>query len=141
LRAYFDTSALLPVYVPEELSDKSVEWFAAADEIYVSRLTEVEFYSALARKIRMREFDAALAKRVTETFARHLHTGLYSTLRLSNKVFDLSSDYLTGLNSNLRTLDALHLACCAHSRLTLITADKSLADCAGQFDVPGRLIA
>jgi len=137
---YVDTSALLPVYVPERMSAKAVTRLAESDKICISRLAEVEFYSALARKLRMRELDPAQTQRIADTFARHLHDGFYTTLHISNEVFDLSRDYLKQFNSNLRTLDALHLACCANARLTLITADKTLADCARQFDAASELL-
>jgi len=138
---YVDTSVLLPAYVPEPLSHTAAARLAEAGEICISRLAEVEFYSALARKLRMRELDPGQTRRIADTFARHLHGGLYTTLRMSNEAFDLSRDYLKQFSSNLRTLDALHLACCANARLTLITADKTLAECARQFDVASELLA
>jgi len=137
---YVDTSVLLPVYVPEPLSHTAAERLAEAGEICISRLAEVEFYSALARKLRMREIDTEQARRIVDTFARHLHSGLYTTLRVSNDVFDLSRDYLKKFSSNLCTLDALPLACCANAKLTLITADKTLDECARQFDVASELL-
>lgn len=140
MKLYIDTSVLLPAYVPERMSDKAVTRLSEAGEICVSRLAEVEFYSALARKMRMRELDPAQVQRVADTFARHLHSGLYTTLRISNEAFDLSCNYLKKFASNLRTLDALHLACCANAQLTLITADKTLAECARQFDVASELL-
>jgi len=135
LSLYFDTSALVPAYLPEACSEKVAIRLGEADRIYLSRLTEMEFFSALSKKVRMEELGLEEAQAVATAFDRHLQAHVYTTLRVTNEVFDLGMRYLKGFDTPLRTLDGLHLACCALAGLTLITADTILADCAKRLGV------
>lgn len=132
---YFDTSALVPAYLPEAFSEQVVVRLGEAGRIYLSRLTVMEFFSALSKKVRMEELGLEEAQAVATAFERHLQGDVYTTLRISNEVFDLGIRYLKGFDTPLRTLDGLHLACCAHAGLTMITADAGLADGAKRLGV------
>jgi predicted nucleic acid-binding protein len=95
LRFYFDTSALVPAYAPESRSEKAAFYLASAETVYLSRLTEVEFYSALALKFRTRQMRRKDADRIAKVFARHLASDAYVRLQLPGEVFDSASAYLT----------------------------------------------
>jgi len=127
LSAYFDTSALVPIYVPEPLTERALRRVTDNPDIMVSRLTEVEFYSALARKLRMGDMQRHHTLQVARTFARHLASGIYTILQITNEMFTIARDFLQRLSTALRTLDALHLSCCASLQATLVTADVTLA--------------
>jgi predicted nucleic acid-binding protein len=141
LNRYLDTSVLLPLYVPEPLTNQAVAIFEDSNNACISRLSEAEFYSALARKIRTSETARSVAQRVAELFERHLRTNAYTVVQVTDEAFGQCIDYLRGFGSPLRTLDALHLATCARAQLPLVTADKTLAKCALQYDVPCELVA
>jgi predicted nucleic acid-binding protein len=51
---YIDTSVLVPFYLPEALSDAVDELLRIEDKPALSQLVEVELFSAVARKLRMR---------------------------------------------------------------------------------------
>lgn len=141
MNRYLDTSVLLPLYVPEPLTDKAVTIFEDTNNAYISRLSEAEFYSALARKVRTGETERSVAQRVAELFERHLRANAYTVVQVTDEAFGQCIDYLRGFGNSLRTLDALHLATCARTQLLLVTADKTLARCAREFDVPCELVA
>jgi len=136
LRAYFDTSALVPTYVPEVLTPLAVARLTAAETVYVSWLTEVEFCSALALKTRTGELGHKEAHRVLETFRRHVKAKAYEVVPVSRETFSLASSSLSRFETALKALDALHLACCQFFELTLLTADDGLAKGAAHFGVP-----
>lgn len=53
---YLDTSALLPYYRPEALSEVIQDLLMAVEEpAFITDLTKVEFASALARWVRMNQ--------------------------------------------------------------------------------------
>jgi uncharacterized protein len=53
---YLDTSAIVPYYVPEKLSDVVEQLLQKQeDQPIISQLVEVEFFSALSRRVRMGE--------------------------------------------------------------------------------------
>lgn len=140
MKAYFDTSALVPVYIQEAFSEQAASCMGRVQEIHVSNLTEVEFYSALAKKIRVGGLMRPAAQRVVDEFDTHLRTGVYLRSVVTEAVFQRALDFLKGFATPLRSLDALHLACCAASALVLVTADTALAGCAAHFGVPCELL-
>jgi predicted nucleic acid-binding protein len=130
----------VPVYVPEPLTEHALRRFTDDPDIVVSRLTELEFYSALARKLRMGDMQRLHTLQVANTFARHLGSGIYATLQITNGVFTIAHDFLQTFSTAIRTLDAIHLACCASLQVTLVTADTILTECAAYFDIDYELL-
>lgn len=110
------------------------------EQTCVSRLTEVEFYSALSRKVRTGELPKALAHEIIRVFDRHIQSGFFTILRITNAVFDHSGELIKGFKTPLRTLDDLHLACCDHTNTVLLTADRTLAQAATFFGIPNELV-
>lgn len=140
MNAYFDTSVLAPLYLPEAFSEQAHALIEKSSLCAVSWLCEMEFYSVVAQKFRMKSISRSHAERAGKMFMRHLGGGLYVRLALSEEHFVSARRYLAGFATPLRTLDALHLACCEQNRLTLVTADKALAKNARHFSVRFELI-
>ena len=65
---YIDTSLVMPYYSPEALSQAAERTLRSDPRPAVSDLVEVEFFSALGRKVRVREMSAADATRTGEQF-------------------------------------------------------------------------
>lgn len=80
---YIDTSLLVPYYCPETLSRKAERILRGDAHPAVSDLVEVEFFSALAKKVRAREMLAADATRTGEQFLGHLHAAMYTRFSAS----------------------------------------------------------
>lgn len=138
---YLDTSVLVSIYVPEKQSAAILEFLEKYEKnIYISQLSEAEFFSALAIKKRMKQLSATTIKAISAMFSKHIDELIYEKIHLTNYVFTTALEYITTYKTNLRTLDALHLACCSTANMTLITADHDLAQSAKHFKVNVKLL-
>jgi hypothetical protein len=138
---YIDTSLLAAYYCPEKLSNAAQKALAKTPQPVISPLVEVELYSAVAAKVRVRQLDAASARRIVALFQKHLAAGCYGVVPIETAEYNLARDWIAGFASPLRTLDALHLAAAFTNDLTLLTADKALARSAEHFGVTCQLVS
>lgn len=128
---YLDTSALLPYYHLEVTSEKVQAFFETLDNPpLISVLTKVEFSSALARWVRMKELQTAEADKIQHKFEAHVSSRLYKIQEVSPATFVMAERWMIQRTGSLRTLDALHLATSIRMDATLVTCDKALADAA-----------
>ena len=106
---YIDTSLLVPYYCPEPLSQVAERVLRGDPRPTLSDLVEVEFFSALGRKVREREMSATDASRAGEQFLSHLRTHRYERLPVERRHYDAARGWLARFALPLRALDALHL--------------------------------
>jgi hypothetical protein len=132
---YIDTSLLVPYYCPEPLSQVAERTLRSDSSPTVSDLIEVEFFSALARKVRMKEMSATDAKRTGSQFVDHLQAGLYTRIAIERRHYDAARSWLARFSLPLRALDALHLAVADADGLRLATADRDLSQSARRLGV------
>ena len=137
---YIDTSLLVPYYCPEALSPVAERTLRDDPRAAVSDLVEVEFFSALARKVRVREMSAADATRAGERFLGHLDSGLYARIAVQRRHFEVARGWLARFTLPLRALDALHLALADTEGLRLATADRELSRSARSLGVAVTLV-
>lgn len=135
---YIDTSALVPYYLPEALSDASERLLRTANRPAVSDLTEVELTSALARKVRRGGLSRQAALHARALFTTHLEGLYFRRPRVQHQHFALARDWIAQLDLPLRTLDGLHLAVAAMEELEMVTADAGLARTAEALGIPCR---
>ena len=138
--AYIDTSVLVPYYHPESLSASAQEALEEIDQPTISPLVELEFCSAFAIKARTGELDEASARRILEALRTHIEEGRYSVVALEAADYALARQWISRLSIPLRAPDALHLAAAFTNDLTLLTADRALANSARHFGVEHELI-
>jgi hypothetical protein len=131
---YLDTSALAALYIPEPLSDV-VARVVGAKPPAISVLTEIEFSSAVARRVREKSISAADASEVLETFDAHIAERRYRHLPVAAQTFAEARRLLRSGLAPIPTLDAMHLALCALHREPLCTCDRQLARAAARFGV------
>lgn len=136
---YLDTSVLVALYVPEALS-KAAEKAARASPPAVSELTEVEFASVIARRIRERTLSLADGQLVLRTLDAHLSSRHYERLPVVAGTYGEASRLLRSRAAPIATLDALHLAIAISNHQPLCTADRQLARAAAQFGAEVQLI-
>jgi predicted nucleic acid-binding protein len=96
-------------------------------DLAISDLAEVEFVSAVARKTRQRELSGEDAQRIIGMFVGHVEGGAFTRLGLERGMYQTARAWLGGLQVQLRTLDALHLAVAAVHDVPIATADDGLA--------------
>jgi predicted nucleic acid-binding protein len=136
---YLDTSVLAALYIPEALSAAAAAGVGDTP-VTVSALTEVEFASVVARRMRERTISAADGALVLRTFDFHLADRRYRRLPLVVETFDEAIRLLRSGAAPLPTLDALHLAIAAAHREPLCTADRQLARAATRLGTKVHLI-
>ncbi|MCP4750010.1 MAG: type II toxin-antitoxin system VapC family toxin [Proteobacteria bacterium] len=139
---YLDTSALLPYYRDEPASLKVQDIIMRIKPpVAISDLSKVEFASALARWVRMDELTEAQVNLIENMFKKDIGVGFFLRHPLSTSHFRQAEKWLSGRKTALRTLDALHLACCWTLDAELITCDTTLHDSANTLGVKTRFIS
>jgi len=136
---YIDTSLLVPYYCPEALSRVAERTLRGDPRPAISDL-EIEFFSALARKVRVREMSAADATRTGERLLDHLQAGLYARIAVQRRHYEAARGWLARFTLPLRALDALHLALAEREGLRLATADQDLSQSAKSLGVAVTLV-
>ena len=107
---YVDTSAAVPLFVPEPASERVEAWFAACDEPLVSSDWMVtEFGSALAIKTRTGALSTRDANAVWRSFEDFCRSGL-RLAAVSRLAFLEAAALARHPAHGLRAGDALHLA-------------------------------
>ena len=139
---YLDTSALLPYYRKEETS-QTIQVFLSSlrAPVGISDLTGLEFASALSRWVRMKEITEAQASLVENAFAEDTRSGLFVRLSITTKHYRQAQKWISSRKTALRTIDALHLACCFGVGMEMVTCDKVLETSAAVLGVPCRFAA
>ncbi|MEJ2034142.1 MAG: type II toxin-antitoxin system VapC family toxin [Deltaproteobacteria bacterium] len=123
-RIYFDTSALLPYYREEPVSQQVQDLLVGSrPPILISDLTRVETASAVARWVRMGEIKESQAGLLENTFAGDVDSGLFLSNPLTPGHYRQAEKWLNARKTALRSLDALHLSCCWSLQARLITCD------------------
>ena len=138
---YIGTSALVAFYVPEGVSGKVQRFYSSLDTAAISALTEVEVYSAVSRRVRMKELARDDARSVVSRFKAHVEGRLYQMIPLTEREFALARTWLGAFETSLRALDALHLAAAFANDLVLVTVDKALVRSGRYFGVECELLS
>lgn len=139
---YLDTSALLPYYREEDSSARIQSLLDKVEPpVLLSDLSRVEMASAIARCTRMNELNESQASMLENTFEQDIHAGLYLIRPLTTTHYRQAEKWLSARKTALRTLDALHIACCWNFRAELITCDYTMHEAAGMLGLESRFIA
>ncbi|QOC23770.1 type II toxin-antitoxin system VapC family toxin [Wenzhouxiangella sp. AB-CW3] len=136
--AYFDTSVIAPLYRAEPLTPRA-EALQEQWRPVISPLTEVELSSTVARWVRTGELSDDQATLVDKTFAEDLRLDVFERTELADRHYWQARAWLQKRTTNLRTLDALHLAVAAENGWPLITADRQLHEAAKSLGFQSNL--
>ena len=134
---YLDTSALVKLYIREPGTEHLLRLAtrSAGHRLAVLSLARVEFYSAIRRREREGDIDAALANSLLRRFDQHLETRFVKQI-LNDSLIDVA----TGLvdRHGLRAYDAVQLAGCmvlrgvsGQNEPTFVCSDLRLLEVAG----------
>ena len=135
---YFDTSFLVPLVLPEAVSEPITGFFEdlSADALAVSHWTRVESASLLAREVRMGGLEAAAARKVGSQFETMIEESFVVFLPNSDD-FDRAKEWLDRFETGLRAGDALHLAIASNRGAEAIySLDKLMLAAGKTLQVP-----
>ena len=125
---YFDTSVVLPLFVPEPTS-KAVMAFVDGlppEQLTVSLWTMLEFASVLGRHVRGGRIEGSFAGDVMTRFEK-LVPGTFCILSPTAADFALARKWVADPARGLRSGDALHLAIARNNDARKIfTFDKNM---------------
>jgi predicted nucleic acid-binding protein len=79
---YLDTSVLVAYYYPEPISPLVEKFVRTLSRPGICVLTEVEFASALSRKVRENTLTPEDASRIERLFQSHVEEGLFRRLMI-----------------------------------------------------------
>lgn len=124
---YLDTSAAVPLFVPEPASDAVDAWYeSCADPLVSSDWIVTEFASALSIKVRRGAIAEKQATAAWKDFEAFRRTGL-RLVPVSRQAFDAAARMARDVASGLRSGDSLHLAMALEvGAAGLATADGTL---------------
>lgn len=89
----------------------------------------------------MKEITEAQASLVENAFAEDTRSGLFRRLSISTKYYRQTQKWISSRKTALRTLDALHLACCFGAGMEIVICDEVLETSAAVLGVPCRFVA
>ena len=134
---YFDTSFIVPYFLPEAASLR-VEKFLRQFEsgLTISQWAKTEFASALGLKCRMGQLSSEEAG-VAQGRFEEIVAAYFLVLPVQERDFALAAEYLRPWERGLRAGDALHLAVAKNNHVErLYSLDKVMIAVAGQIDLP-----
>ena len=137
---YLDTSVVVAYYCPEPISKRAEAIVRGRRAVFISDLTEVEFFSAVSRKLRTREIQLDDALAIRNHFVAHLNEGVYRRASLGPHHIQAAREFISAFTTPLRTLDALHLAIAAFDKLQLVTADEAFATAAKALSIKATFV-
>jgi predicted nucleic acid-binding protein len=138
---YLDTSALLPYYREEAVSNKVQKLLmSVAVPPLLTILSKVEFASALSRWVRMGELSETQAIDMEMAYREDIKAGCYRLVPMTMRHFRQAERWLLSRRNAMRTLDALHLASAHAQGAELVTCDQVLARSAKRLGVEYRLL-
>ena len=131
---YLDTSVLVPLFVPEPLSEAMRAWFevqaTAGATFAISAWTLTEFASAMGIKVR----DKGLKPEQAQTACALMRKLQLDSLRVftpTRSAFERAAEYLAQHALGLRAGDALHLAIAQNENADYFyTLDRRLIEAA-----------
>lgn len=140
MTTFLDTSVLASFYIAEANSQAVQKAVSKPGPKAISPLVRTEFFSAINRRVRMKEYPVDAAREIADLFRQHISQGRFHFIPVTVADYQLAEDWLARFDTSLRTLDAVHLATVFHNGCTLLTADKALAASARKLGVAARRI-
>ena len=137
---YADTSIVVAYYCTEEKSQDVENLITGTEDVAVSMLTELEFHSALSRKVREKAITVKDARRISSQFELHIKGDYFTILQIEASHYAIAKNWISGFDTSLRTLDAIHLSIAFSKNITIATSDRLLAKSAEALGVSVKFI-
>lgn len=122
MKLFIDTSSLIKKYIEESGSDKLISLIMEANEIIISPITKIEFFSALSRLLHTGYIDKESYRIASHEF--EIDYKDFNIILFEESIETLALELL-------KTLDSIQLASVKHSESSkFVTSDKELFDSA-----------
>ncbi len=132
MKFFFDSSAIAKRYIKEDGSELVDQLFLEADSIVVSSICLPEIMSALVRRRREKKLNTVQYNQCKRSAIEDFST--FEVCQLSPEVIRRSIILLE--NAELRTLDALQLACAIETKESVfVSSDKRQNAAAEKFSL------
>ncbi len=145
--AYWDTSCVLALYAPEEISSQVAELaFLEKGQIHSSSILEFEMTFAVHAKEARGEIPSGSSAKVLSQFQTDLQRGRYLLVPLGIDIKACTKDIAARTlqaqpHVFLRTLDGIHIATALElGSSELITADVKMAAAATLLGIKSRFL-
>ena len=145
--AYWDTSCVLALYAPEEISSQAAELASLEKgQIHSSAILEFEMTFAVHAKEARSEIPSGSSAKVLSQFQADLQRGRYLLVPLGIDIKACTRDIAARtLQAEppvfLRTLDGIHIATALElGSSELITADRKMADAATRLGIKTKFL-
>jgi predicted nucleic acid-binding protein len=138
---YIETSTLLSLYISEVYSKSSIEFVRDhQSDLHLSSWVITELYSACNRKVRVDGVPLKIIRNTLKVFEEQ--KDIFTLHSITETVFSRSQIFLSAkhFKINLRSGDALHLACCFENELELVTCDLRMHEAAQTLKISTTLI-
>lgn len=134
---YLDTSTLVAALGHELHTDKVQRWLGAqkAGQLHISDWVITEFSSAQAFKLRTGQIELQHRAACLAAFGQLVERSL-RVLPVSSAHFRIAARLVDQHELGLRAGDALHLAICGESGMSMVTLDRTLASAAMIRGIP-----
>ncbi len=136
MRAYLDASFLVALFT-NDVSTPSARQFVKSVKpvLLVSDFARAEFASAVAKRVRVGQFDVSDAQLTLSNFDVWMPRGAQH-VSVTSADIKVAEAYLRRLDLTLRTPDAVHIAMAQRTGATLVTFDMKMAECARVLGMP-----
>lgn len=133
---YLDTSAIVPLYFPEETSPALARWIRDAEPpLVISDFAIAEFSSALSRNVRMGLLAEVEAQQLILAFDEWRKEECTSVEIQPADIY-VATELVQKPHPKLLTPDAIHLAISKRLDLTLVSLDTDLVVHARGLQIP-----
>lgn len=111
MNIFLDTSSLFKLYQEESGSEELEELIenGFVEEIFIADIARLEFYSAVFKRLRMKDLNRKEADLIIKLFESDYSK--YQVVRLNDHVLNVSVEFISKYGTKgLRALDAIQLA-------------------------------
>ena len=138
--AYWDTSCLLKLYVPEKDSALIRAYLLEGVNVVTSEITRLEFWAALVRKEKSGDLNPGGARKALAAYDADVAAQMILVKPISAAVAERFEAIMEQSGEHtpaiwLRTLDGIHIATAADAAESeMVATDKRLREAASKFN-------
>jgi hypothetical protein len=136
MKIFFDTSTFVKRYVKENGSIEVLDYFNQAQQVLLSSIYKIEFYSAINRRVMEKSIKENDLKILLQEFM--FDEKYFDKIPFSDDIELISINVVK--KYKLKTLDSIHLASAIYSEIDIfLTSDKKLFQ-AAELELKNKVV-